>query len=361
MIELQGLKVTVAGAGVLGLTTAVRLAGAGASVRLCDPAALGDNASGVAAGMLAPAFETALDAPDAAALPALIAARDLWPALVEQIGGGDLLDRSGAVLVGSADEEGAVEAVAGRIEAAGLSCLRLGAAELRRLQPGLAAEMASGVFTPDDWRLSPPAVLAALAAELRRRGGRIEAAALGWADGRFTVAGEPVPEREAVVVAAGAEGTNLAEAAPELAVLGPVKGQILHFRAGPAAGPVVRDRHGYVAPQAGGAVAGATMEAGRRDRRLDPETLARLRERAARLFPALAAAQARGEAGVRAATPDGLPIVGRSAGPAGALLCTGARRNGWLLAPLAAEVVLSALAGADPGPFAALFDPRRFD
>jgi len=53
--------VTVAGAGALGLCIALELARRGAGVTLCDPAPVGDNASGVAAGMLAPVFETVLD------------------------------------------------------------------------------------------------------------------------------------------------------------------------------------------------------------------------------------------------------------------------------------------------------------
>jgi glycine oxidase len=43
------------------------------------------------------------------------------------------------------------------------------------------------------------------------------------------------------------------------------------------------------------------------------------------------------------------------------LLAVGARRNGWLLAPLVAQVVAAYVASDDPGPFAARLDPRRFD
>jgi glycine oxidase len=123
---------------------------------------------------------------------------------------------------------------------------------------------------------------------------------------------------------------------------------------------VVRTLGGYVAPQAGGAVAGATMEPGRRDRVPEADTLALLRARAASAFPHLRAAPAEGRAGVRAATPDGLPLVGRSAVRPQAILCVGARRNGWLVAPLAAEAVLAAVSGEDPGAAGAAFDPGRF-
>jgi glycine oxidase len=58
------------------------------------------------------------------------------------------------------------------------------------------------------------------------------------------------------------------------------------------------------------------------------------------------------EVGVRASTPDGLPLVGWSATP-GVMLAVGARRNGWLLAPLVADLVAAYLKGDNPGPDAA--------
>lgn len=101
------------------------------------------------------------------------------------------------------------------------------------------------------------------------------------------------------------------------------------------------------------------MEEGRADREIDAEAVARLAAGARRLFPALEAAAIEARAGVRAATPDGLPLVG--AGEAdGMLVARGARRNGWLLAPLIAEVLLDRLAGWPASVAAAAFDPTRF-
>jgi glycine oxidase len=59
---------------------------------------------------------------------------------------------------------------------------------------------------------------------------------------------------------------------------------------------------------------------------------------------------------VRATTPDGLPLVGASSQP-DLVLALGARRNGWLLAPMIAAAVVEALAGR---PVAADLDARRF-
>lgn len=359
MTKLRGLSVTVAGAGALGLTVAVRLAQAGARVTVCDPSPLADNASGVAAGMLAPAFECALDPEGAELFPNLVAARDLWPGLLQSIGAPEAaLDRSGAVMAGLEGEEARLSAAADRLDALGTAPEPLSPRALRALHPLLSPAVTGGFRTREDWRLHPAATLTALASALRALGGVWRPDSLRLEGGRPTLAGQAV--EGAVVIAAGAEGGGLAGLAPELAVLSPVKGQILQFDAGPVSGPAVRGTGGYIAPQPTGAVAGATMEAGRSDRTVEAATLERLRAQAARLFPHLADAPAAGRAGVRAATPDGAPLVGASAGGEGVLLCVGARRNGWLIAPLAAAIVAATLAGEDPGPHAAAFDPQRF-
>jgi glycine/D-amino acid oxidase-like deaminating enzyme len=161
------------------------------------------------------------------------------------------------------------------------------------------------------------------------------------------------------VVATGhSEGVLLA---PELNVLTPIKGQILRFDAhvAPEGGPTVRGEGIYVAPSRLGPAVGATMEAGRSDRRFEPAEGERLRQAAGRLFPHLLVAPAVGQAGVRAATPDGRPLIGRSA-QEGVFLLTGARRNGWLLAALAARMTVAMLAAEDPGVWAPPCRPDRF-
>jgi glycine oxidase len=38
----------------------------------------------------------------------------------------------------------------------------------------------------------------------------------------------------------------------------------------------------------------------------------------------------------------------------------GARRNGWLLGPLSARILVACVTGADPGAYGALLHPGRF-
>jgi glycine oxidase len=101
------------------------------------------------------------------------------------------------------------------------------------------------------------------------------------------------------------------------------------------------------------------MEPGRGDARPDPAQAAPLRAAGAALFPALAEAPGELAAGVRGATPDGLPLAGFSAEP-GVLVAAGARRNGWLFAPLLAAIVVALATGREPGRWAGRLDPGRF-
>lgn len=331
-------RVTVAGAGVLGLTTALALADAGCRVVVVDPG--GPNASSVAAGMIAPVFEAVLDETARPHLDLLLAARDLWPALAERAG--VVLDRSGALAVG---REPWLEAVARQFAKLHERPAEIGEATAQGLAPGLSDAYERALLTREDWRVDAPSALGALATAA-------QAAGVTFLPKIMRGRGEA----DVLVIATGA-AEGLADVAPELAVLSPIKGHIVRV-AGPSAGAVVRSEGVYAAPGAG-MIFGATMEPGRGDAAVDEEVAAPLVAAGLRLFPGLAGLPVQVGAGVRAATPDGLPMAGPSTAE-GVMLAVGARRNGWLLAPLVAQLVTACVTGRDPGPHAARLDPRRF-
>jgi glycine oxidase len=336
----RGPKVTVAGAGALGLTTALALADAGCAVTVCDPQGFG-RASSVAAGMLAPVFEAVLEPEVSGDVGLLLAARNLWPGLEARAG--VALDRSGAFAVG--DQAWLDDLSAGLVRL-GVRGVELPPATIEALAPGLAAAFQRGLLVRDDWRLEPRPALAALRAAA-------EAAGVAFRTEAVTGRGEA----DVLVLASGY--APLAQLAPELALLSPIKGQILRFADGWAGRVSLRAQGAYAVPGPDGLAVGGTMETGRDDLQPDPQALAPLSRAAGRLFPRLAEATFGVQAGVRAATPDGLPLAGCSAAP-GVVLATGARRNGWLLAPLIAQVVTACVTGRDAGPYAARFDPQRF-
>jgi len=348
-------QIAVVGSGVFGLATALQLTRAGACVTLYDPAPLGDSASGVAAGMLAPGLESTLDPLMPAWFGLLERGRDLWPDLLGAEGA-HLLDRSGTLFLASSGE---IAEVSARLSGFGAATAAMSRRAAEELVPGLRADT-DALFVPGDWRLSAAEVLAVLSRAFVELGGRRRMERVRARAGRLELEGGGAFHAARVVIATGAEAKDLVSLAPELGVLEPIKGQILHFRGGPRGGPVVRTPRGYVAPQPGGAVAGATMEPGRADRTTDPAALQRLRATAGQLFACLAEAPALGLAGVRASTPDGLPLVGPTAGAPEIILAVGARRNGWLLAPLVARQVVRLIMGGETGPEGQAFSPARF-
>ena len=333
--------IVVAGAGAVGSTIAVTLARAGHHVRVFDPAAPGDNASGVAAGMLAPAFETLFDELADGRFGLMKAARDQWASFSASLG--IQLNRGGAVALGAPAQ---VTVWAERMAAFGAAVERLGPAGLQRRAPGAAAG-AVGVFTPEDWRLDPRQALAAL-----KRAGA-EAGVIHEA--RSLSATEPLAG--ALLVCATGADRGLSELTTELSALTPIKGHILRTPA-PGAGPVIRGEGVYLCTWRGEMVLGASMEVGRGDRAVDPAVTSDLIARAELLWPGAAERTWRAETGVRAATSDGLPLVGWSQRP-GVLLAVGARRNGWLLAPLIAQIILDLVDERPRSAPAALFDPAR--
>jgi glycine oxidase len=337
----RGATITVAGAGALGLTSALALADAGHAVTVWDPAEPLANASGVAAGMLAPVSEAVLDPAAAGHLDLLLSARNLWPQLETRAG--IFVDRTGALAVGSDVWLERVAAAAGGL---GLHLTEVAGATARALAPGLSPAFSVTLLNREDWRLDAAVALQNLrkAAEAAGVTFRREAASLGNADW--------------LIVATGAS-PDLTDLAPELAHLTSIKGHIVRLQTGGTGGATVRGEGAYAVPTGGGLAVGATMEPGVDDPAVDPAKAAPLLAAAAQLFPATVGASHQLMAGVRAATPDGLPMVGSGENPR-VLLATGARRNGWLLAPLVARIVLAAVTGADPGPFAARLNPSRF-
>ena len=151
----------------------------------------------------------------------------------------------------------------------------------------------------------------------------------------------------------------LSSLAPELSRLTPIKGQIARLHGGPSAGPVIRWEGGYLVPHPDGALVGATMEPGVSDLIVDPMVLAGLRDQAAQYAPTVAGLAFTGHAGVRMDSPDGLPLAGPSVTP-DVFLAAGARRNGWLLAPLVGGIIAAYVTGSDPGPWASALHPGRF-
>ncbi|MGH7026752.1 NAD(P)/FAD-dependent oxidoreductase [Brevundimonas sp.] len=327
--------ILVIGAGVLGLCTAAELARRGHAVTVVDPGGL--NASAVAAGMIAPAMESAVDdlSPDHASL--LRRGRDAWADFAEATG--VRLDRDPAEWRG-----GDVEVLAVRLAALGFEH---------------AYDREAGrLTTHEDWKVEPAQALSALAQGVRLLEGRATALSRSGLRWRVETTAGPV-EADQVVLATGAAAPLAGlpdDAARLLALITPIRGQI-GLVGERLVEHVVRGPGAYVAPMGEGCVIGATMEAGERSLTPDPERCAQMLAAAWTVLDQTPRPlKIEWRAGVRGATPDGLPMAG--AVGQGLHLALGPRRNGWLLGPLVASVVADEVEGrSSKEPTLA---PRRF-
>jgi glycine oxidase len=129
---------------------------------------------------------------------------------------------------------------------------------------------------------------------------------------------------------------------------------------------VHRSEHVYIVPrtqgpQAGSALIGATVENAGFDTLTHPSDLSQLRALAAELLPALADEEAAPSleswAGLRPATPDNLPLLGRIDGT---LIASGHFRNGILLAPATAALLADLIEAKPLAVDLSGFAPDRF-
>jgi glycine oxidase len=281
------------------------------------------------------------------------------------------LRRTGTLAVArDADEAEALERLLAYRRDRGLPVERLRPSQARRLEPALAPTVRLALLAPDDHSVDPRALVAALQAALDRAGveriaGRAErvthdgerVTGLALADGREL--------RAAQVVLA--TGPNAVEA-PGPVPVRPVKGQVLRLRDPrghrshpPLVHRTIRAADAYLVPRADGRyVLGATMEEQGFDRTPTAGGVYELLRDIAEVVPGVLELDVEELlAGLRPATPDNLPAIGPGM-LSGLHWAAGHFRNGILLAPLTADLVAGALAGAELPSWADCCDPLRF-
>jgi glycine oxidase len=361
--------VIVIGAGLVGLAAARRLADAGMRTLVVESTRVGAEASSAAAGMLAPQAEAHAESP---LLPIALRARDrhleLAPALESETGISLGLSQRGSFAVAFTDEEEA--ALQRRLawqQSHGLPVELLTAEELRDAEPNLAPSIRAGLYFAGDRRIDNTLLVRAMAASAVGKGAAIlvgrPVTGLAIAEGRVAGvrAGNETLRAPAVINAMGAWAALLA-GDPWPPAVEPVRGQLIAFDVAP---PLLRhvtaSPRGYLVPRADGRlVAGSTSERAGFDKSVTAAGLRYVLEVALEIVPALADHRVADTwAGLRPATPDGLPFIGPGGLP-GLFHACGLFRNGILLGPLVGELVADLVLGRGSSLDLAAFAPGRF-
>ena len=348
-------KLSVVGAGGIGLSVAWRAARAGWQVTVHDPEPA-RGASWVAGGMLAPLTEGWPG--ETAALAMNEASLLRWPEfaadLTQSAGMTSGLGTAGTVLVGldSADI-GELKVLAEWLAAQGRAVCELTRKQLHGREPALAQNIRYGLDVPGDLAVDNRAWLGALQAACRCAGVEMVTELVTELGGL---------DADQVVLAAGVGSPALC---PGLSVRA-VKGEILRLRhrrgvlpsPGCTVRGVVHGRHTYLVPRPDGLVVGATQYEVGEDREVTVGGVRDLIADAEAILPSIAEyALAEASAGLRPMTPDTLPLIGRL--DPRTVVATGHGRNGLLLAPLTADAIVAELDG-NTLPELVAAHPRRF-
>ncbi|WNI25232.1 glycine oxidase ThiO [Streptomyces sp. ITFR-16] len=374
----EGSDVLVIGGGIIGLVTAWRAAQRGLPTAVVDPGP-GGGAARVAAGMLAAVTELHYGEDTLLRLNLASAARyPSFTAELEAAGGQDIGFRACGTLAVAldADDRAHLRELHELQRRSGLDSQWLTGRECRRLEPMLAPGVRGGLRADGDHQVDPRRLAAALLTACERAGvvfHRRRAERLSVVRDRAVGAvlddGTEVAADQ-VVLAAGSLSGRLAGVPPQvLPPVRPVKGQVLRLTVPPAYAPflsrtvraVVRGSHVYLVPRENGElVVGATSEEMGWDTTVTAGGVYELLRDAHELVPGITELPLTETlAGLRPASPDNAPLLGRTALP-GLHLATGHHRNGVLLTPVTGDAMGQLLAGGELPEVARPFSPGRF-
>ncbi|MBC55103.1 MAG: glycine oxidase ThiO [Gammaproteobacteria bacterium] len=360
----------ICGGGVSGMLVARGLSRQGASVHMIERGSCGHEASWAGGGIVSPLYPWRYSEPvTALANRAQDAYPELARALTDETGIDPELTECGLLMLDADDHVDALRWAQrhGRPMHAWLST------QIYAREPGLAPGSERALYMPAVANIRNPRLIRALAASLQAhpavevseqseilrfetQGARMTAVWLRQ-QGR-----ERRIEADAFVLAAGAWTGQLLEWLGLTLPVVPVKGQMLLYKADKALlRGVVLSNGRYLIPRRDHHIlVGSTLEHAAFDKSITEEAGDSLRSSAERMLPALSALPVRRQwAGLRPGAPDGVPFIGPVPGFSNVYVNAGHYRNGLVLAPASADLLVSLLTGTTAGLDPAPYDPAR--
>ena len=368
--------VIIIGGGIIGSSIALRLARAGTSVTVLDRSQPCSEASGAAAGMIAPQGEVI--EPEAFS-ELCVASRDLYPELVAEVEGlsGERVNyrRNGTLLVAiERDECEELEEIYHKQTALGLPLERLSDEHAFSRLPGLSPHVELALFVAGDHWVDNQRLTRAVI-----KAGELSGVDFHWncqVTG-FNLQGDHIegvralPEGAAAetilsagryVLAAGCWSGQLAENLGVSLPITPCHGEMLEFETPGELPYVVRAGIHYVVPRSEHTVvAGTTAKWGSFEKAVTAGGLNSIIQGVTRILPIARDFRfRRAWSGLRPDTQDHLPILGFGA-LRNLVFATGHFRNGILLTPITAKVIAELLLSGAPSLPLDLYRPGRFE
>ena len=362
--------VAVIGAGVIGAAITYELVVRGASVTLVDCRGTALGATQAAAGMLVPYLE-GFGRP---LLPLATRSLEMYDAFVDRVsrdaGIGIEYQRTGSLQVVTADQSlDELQHIAADARAAGVQCDLLDADGARAAEPSLTPDVSGALLIKSHGFVMAADLSGALVAAAIKHNARIRVPARAQRiererDGlRIHLDTEATMTAQHVVVAAGSWSGRIDIDGMAPLPVRPIRGQLLQLASdAPALKRIVWGRRCYLVPADQGTIlVGATVEDAGFDERTTVAGVRDLLDSACDLVPALWHASFVGaRVGLRPATPDEMPIIGRSTKMPGLVYATGHYRNGVLMAPLTARAVADLVLDNREDPLLKSASPQRF-
>jgi glycine oxidase len=363
--------IVVVGSGIIGCAIAYELGRRGASVLVLDDRTPGMGATQASAGMLAPYNEVDEEGPH---LELTVRSLELFDGFMAQLGADTSLSvpyrRTGTLTLALDDAaHRRLERTANWLEGRGVAAAVLDRTAVLSEEPCASPNTRAGLLLHQHGYVGATALTAALvsAATSRRvqfcRSARPHSIRPQGSGVVIASESAQVSAAHAIVAAGSWSGQIHVEGATGPAPVHPVRGQLLQLKAsGANLRRVTWGDRAYLVPWDDGSVlVGATVEHVGYDERTTVDGMRDLLDGVAKtLAPGWPATILSARAGLRPGTPDGLPIVGASAGLPAVMYATGHYRNGVLMAPLTARLVADVLLERRVDPLMQVMSPARF-
>lgn len=338
--------VLIIGAGIIGCSLARVLAKEKQKVLILDQGRAGEASSSAAAGLLSPTLAASSEGPLADLCFQSADRYESWLAELREEGVGDFgFRRAGMIELITDLQQTPKPDHRRRTET-------LTRADLRRMEPAVAAEVAGALFYQDDSQVDAPSISRQVARAAELAGVTIHQQEavhrLVVTQDRITAiqAGKDRYDAGVVILTAGAWSGKLLEPLGISLPTFPVKGQLLtaDCRISPVRTPLHAGEGLFIPRPDGRLTLGVTVENAGFDNQVTLAGLQTILNKTRVLVPAVDDLPfGRAWAGLRPATPDGLPYMGPVASFKNLWISTGHFRKGILLAPICAQLMAKSI------------------